>query len=66
MSPLLLKIFGLLLLLMGGWGLLTGRVMAGSRGLRPNYYTRNENPILYSLFIAMYVLAGLFVLVNSP
>ena len=62
MSPILLKIIGIIILIMGVWGIFTGRVMAGSRGLQPNYYDRNESPFLFYIFISIYVTIGLFVL----
>ncbi|MEH0021535.1 MAG: hypothetical protein V6Z89_17910 [Desulfobacter sp.] len=58
MSPPLLKILGLIIIGMGVWGLFTGRVMAGSRGLQPNYYTRHDQPVLYYVFICVYLVIG--------
>ena len=41
MSPVLVKILSLIIIGMGIWGLISGKIMAGSRGLQPNYYTRS-------------------------
>ncbi|MBW7833299.1 MAG: hypothetical protein H3C29_08790 [Simplicispira suum] len=59
-------ILGLVLIAVGAWGLLTGKVMAGSRGFKANTYTREDNPVLFYLFVAMYVLAGVFVVMSKP
>jgi len=65
MSPILLKIIGLIFIIMGCWGLFAGKVMAGSRGLQPNYYTKQESPILYYFFIGIYFLIGILISYNS-
>lgn len=62
MSPLLLKALGGVLILIAMISLITGKVMAGSRGLRSNVYTRQDSPVLYYCFICFYLLIGLFVL----
>ena len=65
MSPLLLRILGVILIIMAIWALITGKVVAGSRGLQANCYTKQDNPFLYYLFICGYLLIGLLVLLNS-
>jgi len=42
MPPVLLLLVSLVIIGMAVRGLLTGKVMAGSRGLRPNYYTKER------------------------
>ena len=63
MPILLLKAASFFILGMAIMGLATGRVLAGSRGLAPNYYTKKDNPFLYYGFIGVYLLMGLFLLV---
>lgn len=65
MSPILLKIIGLMLIIIATWGLSSGKIIAGSRGLQPNYYTKQESPILYYCFVGIYLLIGVFILYNS-
>ncbi len=65
MSPAILKIIGVIVIIIGFWGILSGRVMAGSRGLQPNYYDRNENPVLFYFFICIYIGIGLLVLLKA-
>ena len=65
MSPQLLIVLGVILLGMAVWALLTGKVVAGSRGLRPNYYTRRDNPVPYYCFVVVYLAIGSFVLYHS-
>jgi hypothetical protein len=50
---------------MAVWGLVTGKVMAGSKGLEPNYYHKKDSPGLYYFFIAIYLVLGSVVLANS-
>ncbi|WP_417515323.1 hypothetical protein [Marinobacter sp.] len=65
MSPLLLKIIGVLAIGMAVWGLVTGKVMAGARGLDTNYYYRKENPLLFYGFVVVYLFIGVVVLSSS-
>lgn len=65
MSSVLLKILGVIIIIMAIWGIFTGKVMAGSKGLQPNYYNKNESPILFYFFICIYLGIGVFVLFNS-
>lgn len=62
MSPLLLKIISLILIGMAVWGVISGKIMAGSRGLKPNYYTKKDHPFLYGCFICVYLLIGVFLM----
>ncbi len=65
MSPLLLKIISLIIIGMATWGLISGKVMAGSRGLQPNYYTKQDNPFSYYCFICIYFFIGLVLLLKG-
>ncbi len=65
MPPVLLLLVSLVIIGMAVRGLLTGKVMAGSRGLRPNYYTKQDSPVLYYGFIFVYLSIGAFVLFHS-
>lgn len=62
MAPDLLNIIGIIIIIIGIAGIFTGQVMAGSRGLRPNYYKRDENPALFYFFICAYFAIGIIVL----
>jgi hypothetical protein len=62
MSPLVLKIIGLLLIAATTWGLISGRVIAGSRGFRANYYTRRRHFFAYAFFIILYFAIGIILL----
>lgn len=59
-------ILGLVLIAVGAWGLFRGEVMAGSRGFKANTYNREDNPVLFYLFVAMYVAAGVFIAMSKP
>lgn len=61
MTPILLKTIGFVLIGMSLLGLVSGKVIAGSKGLRSNYYVRKEQPGLYYLFITIYLAIGLFI-----
>lgn len=65
MPPGLLKLLSLIIIGMGILGLITGKVMAGSRGFRTNYYTRQENPVSFYLFVCIYLSIGTFLLSQS-
>lgn len=65
MPSQLLTLIALVIIAMAVWGLITGKVVAGSRGFRANYYTRQDSPVLYGLFICVYFIIGLFILLNS-
>ena len=65
MQSLLLIILGAILILIGGIGLLTGNALAGSIGIKSNYYNRNENPILFYTFVFIYIGIGAFVIMKS-
>jgi len=61
----LFTLLGIILIFMGVIGLLTGSVMVGSRGLKPNFYNRANNPVLYYAFIIIYIVIGSIVIINS-
>ncbi len=65
MSPLLLRALGVIPIIMAILAVMTGKVMAGSRGFQTNYYTKQDNPALYYGFICVYLLIGAFVVLNS-
>lgn len=50
---------------MGIIGVLTGKVMAGSRGLKSNYYNRYDNPLLFYVFVITYISFGAFVIIKA-
>lgn len=58
----LLALLGIILIGIGAWGLVSGKVVAGSRGLRSNFYTRKDSPLLYYSFITIYFAVGFLVL----
>ncbi|PSF07042.1 hypothetical protein C7H09_10770 [Marinobacter fuscus] len=57
----LLMLLGIISIGVGVWGLVSGKVIAGSRGLRSNFYTRQDNPRLYYSFIFIYFAVGFFI-----
>ncbi len=59
-------ILGLVLIGVGAWGLITGEVMAGSRGFKANMYSRQDNPALFYLFVSMYLAVGIFAAMSQP
>ena len=59
-------ILGLVIVAIGVWGLIRGEVMAGSRGFKANTYTRKDQPVLFYLFVALYLAAGVFVATSKP
>lgn len=61
----LFVLLGLVIIAMGIWGLVAGRIIAGSKGLQPNYYYRKGDPFLYYGFILIYLLIGVFVLYSA-
>lgn len=65
MQTLLLTAIGIIIIVVAIWGLITGKIIAGSRGLQPNYYYRNDNPFLYFSFIVIYLLIGSYILYHS-
>lgn len=64
-SPFL-AIAGLTILAMVVYALVSGKIMAGSRGFKAQYYYRDEQPFLYYAFLMVYVLAGILVLLQTP
>ena len=64
MSSLLLGVLGVTIVVMAVSGLITGKVIAGARGLQANYYYRKENPFLYYSFIFVYLAIASFILYN--
>ena len=62
MSKSLLTLLGIILIAIGSWGLVSGKVVAGSRGFRSNYYTKKDSPFLYYSFVFIYISIGFFIL----
>lgn len=62
MSKPLLALIGIVLIGIGVLGLFSGKVVAGSRGLRSNFYSREGSPLLYYSFIFIYVSVGFLAL----
>ena len=60
-----LAIGGLVILTMALHALVSGKVMAGSRGFKAHYYYRQDQPFRYYSFLSIYVLAGSFVLFQT-
>ena len=58
----MLSLIGFIFLAMAAHGYYTGRVMAGSRGFKGNWYTREDNPILFAFFVGLYLLTGVLVI----
>lgn len=65
MPPRLLTLFGALIIAVALWGLLRGKVIAGARGLRINYYYKDDNPFSFYGFILIYLSLGSFLLYQS-
>ena len=65
MNSSLFIILGIVLIGISAAALITGKVMAGSRGLKPNYYSRTDNPGMYYTFVVLYFCIGLFVITSS-
>lgn len=63
-APVVL-IAGLAALTMALWALVSGKIMAGSRGFKANYYSREDEPFLYYCFLTAYVLLGVFLLSHA-
>lgn len=61
----LLVIIGFILLIMGIWGMVTGKIIAGSRGIHANYYHKSENPFFYYTFVFIYLFIGALVLYKA-
>ena len=56
----LLLLVGIAILVMAVLGIATGKVVAGSKGLKANHYHREDGPLLYWGFVAVYLLTGSF------
>ena len=47
------------------WALLSGKAMAGSRGLKAHDYDRQGEPLRYFGFLVVYFLIGAFLLYSA-
>lgn len=65
MPTTILPLLGIIILFIAFFGIISGKVIAGSRGLHPNYYSRSDNPFLYYSFLGIYLLFGSFILYHS-
>ncbi len=65
MPPILIKVVGIAIMGVAAWGLINGKIMAGSRGLKPNYYTKKDSPVLYYCFVFIYFFIGAFLLFSG-
>ena len=63
-APVVL-IAGLAALTLALWALVSGKVMAGSRGFKANYDCREDEPFLYYGFLTVYWLLGGFLLSHA-
>lgn len=61
---MLLALIGIVLVGVGIWGLFAGKIVAGSKGLQPNFYFRKDNPFLYYSFIFVYLAVGFFIVIS--
>ena len=55
MPESLLVLIGTILVTVGFWGLISGKVIAGSRGFHSNFYTKKDSPFLYYSFVFIYM-----------
>ncbi|MDY0248575.1 MAG: hypothetical protein RBR45_00815 [Pseudomonas sp.] len=65
MSPRILTIVGVVAITLALWGMLRGRIIAGSRGFKSNYYHRDDNPFCFYGFVLIYFSIGSFILYQS-
>jgi len=65
MSPRFMTLLGVIIIAVAVWGLLRGRIPAGARGLRSNYYYKNDNPFSFYGFVLIYLSIGSFILYQS-
>lgn len=66
MSPRFMTLLGVIIIAVAVWGLLRGRILAGARGLRSNYYYyKNDNPFSFYGFVLIYLSIGSFILYQS-
>lgn len=57
----LLSLLGVILVGVGVWGLISGKVVAGSRVLQSSFYTKKDTPLLYYSFIFVYLAIGFLI-----
>ena len=60
MTATLLLLMGIFILAMAVLGIATGKVVAGSKGLKANHCYRGDEPLLYWGFVVIYLLIGSF------
>lgn len=65
MPPLLLTLLGVIIITVAVWGLLRGKILAGARGLRSQYYYKHDNPFSFYGFVLIYLSIGSFMLYQS-
>lgn len=54
-------IIGVVLIGVVVFSLLSGKIIAGSRGLSANYYYRKDNPVLFYFFVVVYASISAFI-----
>ena len=65
MPAQLLTLLGVIIIAVALWGLLHGKILAGVRGLRRNYYYKNDNLFSFYGFVLIYLSIGSFILYQS-
>ena len=65
MPASLLTLLGVIIIAVALWGLLRGKILAGLRGLRRNYYYKNDNSFSFYGFVLIYLSIGSFILYQS-
>ncbi len=63
-SPLIL-LLGVIIAVVVISGLVSGKIIAGSKGFEANYYSRKDNPLAYYAFIVIYSFIAIFIIYNS-
>lgn len=65
MSQSVLTIVGAITIAVALWGFLRGRIIAGARGFKSNYYYRDDNPFCFYGFVLIYFSIGSFIFYQS-
>lgn len=65
MPPALMTLLGVIILATALQGLWRGKIIAGARGLRSNFYYKNDNPWCFYGFVLIYLSIGAFLLYQS-
>ncbi len=65
MPTQILLILSVILLVVVISGLVSGKIIAGSKGFEANYYSKKDNPLSYYAFILIYSLIAIFIFFKS-